>query len=455
MKRLIYGLSLIAALTFNQSCSMEEEDLFDMSAMERLELKKEETFKELFSASNGWVMEYFPTYEANIPGYVLLVKFEQRGSDGVAQFAAKCDITGNKYVVTDGENGNAPKTAFDIDFSNGPILTFNSRNELFHKFSDPIAAGLPHDQGTGVGIGGDYEFIIIDVQPGEILLKGKKRGTYTVLRKLDENQDWEDYFKKLDSDKSNMYGGPSPLRLVVGDRYYYLYNGKNSVFDAVDGALDDLTFKEQKVFVQSLDGLRFIDRFSFEGVQAGQDYLFNKDRNRLECYEGGTLTSYIDGGLPVLFFNKTFKPKGSFAESEWVISDENMGGKILDMYNDLKKDLQEQGFYNVNYYFTFRYGVGPVLEVGSVVLDRKNFWYALSVSVQNEQGVDFKRGTEQSASWDALVEMFPSLKTFTDELNSSYKVISDSPFNYSKLKLVSQSDESSFFEINYISKTNQ
>lgn len=454
MKRLIYGLSLIAALTFNQSCSMEEEDLFDMSAMERLELKKEEAFKELFSAKNGWVMEYFPTYESNIPGYVLLVKFEQKGSDGLVQFATKCDITGNKYVVTDGENGNAPKTAFDIDFSNGPILTFNSRNELFHKFSDPIATGLPHDQGTGVGIGGDYEFIIIDVQPGEILLKGKKRGTYTVLRKLDENQDWQDYFKKLDSEKANMYGGPSPLRLVVGDRYYYLYNGKNSVFDAVYGTLDDLTFKEQKVFVQSLDGLRFIDRFSFEGVQAGQDYFFSKDRKRLECYEGGNLISYIDGGYPAVFFKKVLNPKENVSDAEWIITGENIGGRVHDLYKQTISELSALGLKNVKFYLNYRYGTGASLEVGSADLDRNDYWYSYSFKSSDNEKVEFESIGKKSDSWSSLEQTIPSIKVFAEELASVYKVTSDNAFNFTKLKLYNYNDENSYFEVKYISKTN-
>lgn len=449
MKRLIYGLSLIAALTFNQSCSMEEEDLFDMSAMERLELKKEETFKELFSASNGWVMEYFPTYEANIPGYVLLVKFEQRGSDGVAQFAAKCDITGNKYVVTDGENGNAPKTAFDIDFSNGPILTFNSRNELFHKFSDPIAAGLPHDQGTGVGIGGDYEFIIIDVQPGEILLKGKKRGTYTVLRKLDENQDWKEYFEDLEKNKVTLFDNPAPLKLVSGDRAYYLYNGENSVFDAVKTTENELVFARQYQFLLSNRGIRFISPFAFEDeAECGQDFDFDSENFIFKSDDG---SSYITECNPLDFYNDVLKLGNGKTHPDyfWQIDKENMSEDLKTVYKNIENFFKQLGIYSVRIFLSSS-DKGDILyfKIGSVMSE----WVKLNRSEETETSVKFILGEERSTNFDAICSTSSDLKVFVDMIvDKQYNFTFPVKFNGSDIRLTNTADNNYYFNIKYTS----
>ena len=117
---LIIGLTLVFS-----SCLREEEDLFPESAALRLNHAIENARQVLISPSNsnGWVMEYFPTNDTE--GYTFLMSFS---ANTFATIAAR-----NKYTPV----YTTEKSAFDVIGDNGPVLTFNTYNKVFHLFSDP------------------------------------------------------------------------------------------------------------------------------------------------------------------------------------------------------------------------------------------------------------------------------------------------------------------------------
>lgn len=76
----------------------------------------------------------------------------------------------------------------------GPVLSFDTYNEIFHFFSDPAIPGLP-----GLGYEGDYEFIFMGQENNELILKGKKTGNTFRMHPLSKNQSWEQTLNDLKS----------------------------------------------------------------------------------------------------------------------------------------------------------------------------------------------------------------------------------------------------------------
>lgn len=445
MKKNIYGLFLLA-LTFSaQSCVMEEEDLFDESATERLENKKIETFNTLFDSQAGWVMNYFPTTEKGVIGCPFLVKFTQSGKDGVSLFAVQNDSVGNgTYMV------NEEPSPFDIVFNNGPVLTFNAYNDIFHTFSDPKETDWSFDQGTGVGLGGDYEFTIIDVAPTEILLKGKKRSTYTVLRKfktdiegeiMPEKLDelWRGYMSELKDLNNQLYKtNPAPLRLVTASgEEYYLYNGESLIFDLIP-ANDISAVPESQKYIQTVDGIRFMLNPSYEGkVLGGNDYFFNEDRTKMVCEDG----SYIDGGDPIKVFIEalndvdvvTGKP-----ENDWVVDPTSLGGDLKTLYDKIATKY-------VSYKVEFRFSAnlsGQILMLRLIGPSRTTeAWRVLSVS-ENAEKLNFTLGDMKSTTYDGLVNSTPEIGEFFKAFDGKlFSVVSTKQFNMGSLSMVSSDDE--------------
>lgn len=452
MKKYIYGLSLLALAVSVQSCVMEEEDLFDESATQRLENKKEETFNVLFDSQAGWVMNYFPTNEKDVIGCPFLVKFTRSGQDGVALFAVQNDSVGTgKYMVND------EPTPMDIVFDNGPVLTFNSYNDIFHAFSDPKESDWSFDQGTGVGLGGDYEFIIIDVAPDEVLLKGKKRGTYTVLRKFDTtetgeisddklDQLWRTYMADLESLNKQLYkSNPAPLRLVSasGDEYY-LYNGDKYIFDVVSVAENDLTYASKAKYIQTLDGIRFMVEPSLEEVIiGGKDYFFNEDKTRMVCSDG----SYIDGGDPVKVFVNALKNVNTITGkplNDWVIDTTNLGPELKSIYEVIANKFAA---FKVEFRFTANLN-GQVLMLRLVTpSSTTEVWRVLSAS-EKDGMVSLTPGSAQSSNYNTVVSSTPEIGQFFDAFGGRlFKTESAAAFNMNILNMEASDNANMSFSV--------
>lgn len=468
MNKFIKISSLLLLLPFMQSCFMQQEDLFDNSAMERLEAKKTEALDVLSAAPNGWEMQYFVTGEAGKRGYVLLVNFEKSGDDGVVTFAAKNAITNNKYIVTDGTDPNYPKSYFDVVFDNGPVLTFNSYNNLFHKFSDPNGGKLPGDGGLGIGLGGDYEFTIISLSPDKVILKGKKRATYTVLTRLPENLEWKEYFNQLDEVNNTLYvNNPAPLKMEANGLSMYLYNGVSSIYDIVLAEDDDLTYSVDKKFLQTINGVRFevpleieeeISKVENYYYFAGQEFYFNEDKSKMVSYvendpSKGVLAT-ISSVSPLWFYTKILSPnKDGFYVADWQISEENMGPKFKEKYDAMKTALEQKGRTNLELFLGGLSSYGDALQFQAKNITRNNYWIQLSRENSEEnESLKYALGTEKSNYYDVLVKNFPEVADFVSCLEHEFNIQLIRPFNLSSVRLVAVDDPEISFELSYVVK---
>ena len=205
-------IGLLAATV--AACSRDEESLFDKPAALRAQEAVENAFDVLSSNESGWEMAYFPNLEASAKGYNMVIKFNKNGNVSVT---AKNSTTTMNKILTDTASTWAVKSDY------GPILTFDTYNDVFHAFSDP--------QENGAGLLGDYEFLILKATPELVLLKGKKHSAYSVMRPM-KNANLEAYFAACEKMQSKLFGNNNIVTLTQGNNKMYLYKGAEGQFQS-------------------------------------------------------------------------------------------------------------------------------------------------------------------------------------------------------------------------------
>lgn len=169
---------MVAAVLIT-ACTHEEEDLFNDSSANRADVTIMANIEVLTGASNGWLMEYFPASSQEYGGYNILLKFTEDG---------KVTVSSELYAPTD-----AATSYYAVKQSAGILLSFDTYNEIFHLFSDPSdPTGIG---GSGYGMEGDYDFLILEATPEKILLKGKKAGGVAVLTPMQGS--WSEYISDI------------------------------------------------------------------------------------------------------------------------------------------------------------------------------------------------------------------------------------------------------------------
>ena len=205
-------IGLLAA-TF-AACSRDEESLFDKPAAIRAQEAIDNAFDVLTTAENGWEMAYFPNLEASAKGYNMVLKFNKNGNVSVT---AKNSATTANKILTDTASTWAVKSDY------GPILTFDTYNDVFHAFSDPKEDGAGHL--------GDYEFLILKATPELVILKGKKHSAYTIMRPM-KNTDLPAYFAACEKMQTDLFGNNNIVTLTQGNEKMYLYKGADGQFQS-------------------------------------------------------------------------------------------------------------------------------------------------------------------------------------------------------------------------------
>lgn len=196
MMKKLYKFSAIAAVLMSASlasCNHEEADIFDQNAAHRTE-EARKMYKEILLDKGGkWQMEYFTTEEEH--GYVYLFTFRNDGT---------VTISGNNEYITKLTNidSNVPSygsetSMWTILSDNGPVLSFNSYNTIFHLFATPEdIPGTERDE-QGYGHSGDYEFDLMKFSNDTLYLEGKKNGAEIIMTRIAPETDDETYLNEV------------------------------------------------------------------------------------------------------------------------------------------------------------------------------------------------------------------------------------------------------------------
>ena len=151
-------------LTFslqNSSCTDEVDDYFDQPASARLTNAMDRARQVLQSAEYGWEFEYYPGSTLSYGGVVYTMRFDEQKADIGCSLIADTTVTSLYRITND----------------NGPVLTFDSYNELFHYYATP-------NSGEYQAKGGEFEFVIDSIADDFITLYGKKTHNTMCMRKL-------------------------------------------------------------------------------------------------------------------------------------------------------------------------------------------------------------------------------------------------------------------------------
>lgn len=333
MKKSIY-LAAIAALALT-ACSNDSEEIFDQSAAERLEQYKKE-YADVLTADGGlWTMEYFSNPDE--PGYVFVMKFNDNGS---------VEISANHKWI--GSEFKQETSLWKMIADNGPVLSFNSYNKLFHIFSDPANIEGPYapegEDGdineTGYGHEGDYEFQVMEVsEDGQtVRLLGKKRLHNIFLHRLDPSTDIQGLLEKT----AHMADFVSPyfsyLNMVAPDGEEFVMTDFASGIVSVYPKLGDaVTQTRTGNGIFTVDGFRFMK--ALEVLRAETRDSESLSIESFDFQPDGSLLSSdgvkIVGPYAVDVFTE------STLDYKWDIDLENCSGAYASLIQTLRDGIKE------------------------------------------------------------------------------------------------------------------
>lgn len=446
MKKLLY-FAAFAALSLT-ACSSTEDEIFDQSAAERLEAYKKE-YAEVLTADGGlWSMEYFSNPEE--PGYVFVVKFDKSGAVTVS--------ANHKWI---GGVFKQEVSLWKMIADNGPVLSFNSYNSLFHIFSDPANIEGPDapkgDDGetdvneTGFGHEGDYEFQVMDVSEdgSSVRLLGKKRMYDIYLHRLDASTDVEQYLADvaaLPSKFSSMFNDMT-LTDEEGNLYrvYDLYTAIPSVYPLAGDAVMQ-TVSGNGIF--TLDGFRFMEPLL---VKKADDSEF--EVTKLYFNEEGALSGQNVSDL------RSISPLENVIRKDltWTIDAESMTGKVKSLYDQANDAIvaalsAKDKLGAIDFAYASVTGVLTsqlVTRLGSRVC-RDYIEYSIDTDQQgnvvpsDQFNFNVTGGNNTSLRYDGDI---PAYKAFKDYLSSGFVMTVNNPLIPDVITLTDKNDSSSSFNL--------
>ena len=307
MKKLYsLGFALVAFLAVTSSCKNEEDNVFGKSATERINEEIKHTKDVLTSAKNGWCLEFFG--KSALGGYNVLLKF---GED-------------NKVTASSELEENVEESAtshYVVTQSKGVLLSFDTYNKVFHKFSAPV----PDND----GMLGEVEYRVMRVTPDSIFLAGKKHEVKVVMVRMDEKTSWKDYLTQVHKVADDMI-----------TEWYEYAAGKdtqrakslNHTITLVEKTQDGNHKDVLMPYIVKPDGIHFYKPYTVNGkVLTGFKYPENSEGEYAELKDKSvTLKQFV---LPL---------NEQFTEGEWYIDPSKCGGlpqKFASLLPRSKADL--------------------------------------------------------------------------------------------------------------------
>lgn len=210
-------LLFLGATMLNTACTFQEDDFFDESASLRInhtnDLLQERLISQSSDENHGWVIQYFVagTDEADFEGFNIFGRFYENG---------KVTLAGNHRFL---RNGNANKytehsSSYEFLSEEGPVLSFNTWNDILTVFEDPVdPSTLAQD---GEGMFGDHNLVLRSYNDNEIVFSGERHSAK--VRFIPCDRPWTDYIDAVNDTKNYI----SSTALTT----YYVTDGVDTMY---------------------------------------------------------------------------------------------------------------------------------------------------------------------------------------------------------------------------------
>lgn len=211
MKKIFFYIMFAVAGLSLQSCLHDDDEIFDKPAAERINEAVANIKEVLTSSQEGWVMHYYVGREYAYGGLNLAMKFTDGKVQMYNETAKKSDGSYKSVVST-----------YKITRDQGPVLAFDTYNNLLHVYGDPAGSGPTDVDGWEA----DYEFVIMNISEDQntITLQGKKFNNTIVLERL--NRPVAEYFDAATKMAESLTNA-GIIAYTVGDKKAKFYPGSS------------------------------------------------------------------------------------------------------------------------------------------------------------------------------------------------------------------------------------
>lgn len=421
MKKIQYLVVCLLILFFS-SCAKEEVDIFSASPAERLNEALKADFKLLVSSENGWVMEYFA--KPTSPGYSLLVKFNASGN---AIFAAKSELTKNKEFELD-------SCLFEMIGDNGPVLTFNTFNNVLHRFSNPEGYQL-----EGYGLEGDYEFVVMKADSNQIILKGKKNEALIILNKLPLDILWTKYIDDLDGMNTILFSNNAPkLTMTIGKSRYTFSNGIKHIFSIVkEGSVSNSI---DATFIVTRSGVRFYSELELEGNKF-QNFVLSNDKSALVSTDNSELKISGPDDLALYFLSYI---------QVWEFDANNLSANVKAHYDAIVQACVEK--YNaqdvklaIKYYLPRKPFVLSLSFIANGEKKEGNLELTIKASGKNGLSMLYAGPTDENGT--TYYSDIQNLRDLTTLMSNSFAISTFAKINPQAIKFTKKTDANTWFTL--------
>lgn len=450
MMKKLYKFSAIAALLLScglASCTHEEADIFDKSAAQRTE-EARQMYKDILVDKGGkWQMEYFTTESEH--GYIYLFTFRNDGT---------VTISGNNEYITKLTNVDSSEPTYGSETSlwtvlsdNGPVLSLNSYNTIFHLFANPEdVPGTDRDE-QGYGHTGDYEFDLMKYSGDTLYLEGKKHGANIIMTRIAADTEDKTYLDEVVALTDSFFNAKVPtvyLNLPGGYRYKIL-NGSTQLPSFFPETGDSITESQSRNAIITHDGFTLGKSITLRDSIDGQDYtvqhFVRQNDGSLLCREDNRITISADalnkvvGDVRLLWRVDASASKGEFGS---LLSAINTG---LKAYNGASLVYLNFG---LNVVDNVKYPQTMLLRIRTKRGAYLNMRTPFTVEYSGSNQIKFVLG-ELDVNLQTYITRVPALKTFVEKLTSTtFSCSSSSLLAPVKMNLTDSQDASSVLTLN-------
>ena len=441
MKKFL-NISLLALVAFSTlslgSCKNEVDEIFDEDAVARLDKAKAEYSDILTSNGGKWQLEYYSNDEE--PGYIYLMTFRNDGSVTISGM--------NKwisYVVGSSTSGSvaygSETSLWEVITDNGPVLSFNSFNKVFHLFADPEdipSTSDEDDNEQGYGHRGDYEFDLMKYSNDTLYISGKKYGIDMIMTRVNADVDDEVYMKEVVAMADSFFNAKIPQVYInlPNDVRWVVKNGASSILKMFREDADEISTAETHNVIITHDGLSFMTPITLDGYTI-QNFIRQADGSLL-CRDDNQTTMTADP-LSKVFINKSLT---------WRLSVTDIGGSFAGYITTLADELKAYNKSTLTY-ADFVYDAGLDKYVMTFYVKRSSTTFKPKFYFTMEQVSDTQIKLSFDPEGDAAAQTYstrcPSMKSFIDELgNNTFNMTTGSLLAPVKMKLAEGNNASNY-----------